>query len=521
AIKNNPSNVALNISMGRLYLETGRKALADKTFEGVLNSLPKDEFKIRDVANAFYRSEEYDMAIRVFTEGRKLLSNERLFNFELISIYRFKKDKERLVQEYVESLGFMPEILFQAQNGISAVFDSNTDYQILQTILLRKIQKFPDKEVYTDMLVWGFLQQKDYEMALRQLIAQDKRTKAKGNAIYNAGGTFNINKAYTTAVKAFEYLLSKGKDQELYLPARVELVNTKQMLATSGNFNKPELEALATEYQAIIDEYGRSPRTLFASKRLANLQAYHLNQPKDAEKTLEQMLTIPGLPQSELAQIKLELGDIYVLNGEPWEAFLLYEQVARQFENAVTGNEANFKAARLSFYKGDFAYAKSQADALKASTSHLIANDALNLSLLISDNLQNANDSLALKMYADAEMLQFRNMSTEALNKLDSIASKYPGNSLSDDVMVARSKIYVAKNDVKEGAAILVKFVSEYPQSLWIDDVLFTLGDIYETRLAQPDVAKKYYEQLITDHPGSTFTNEARKRFRVLRGDSI
>jgi hypothetical protein len=132
------------------------------------------------------------------------------------------------------------------------------------------------------------------------------------------------------------------------------------------------------------------------------------------------------LEQLDIAQLKMDLGDIYILTKQPWEAILVYEQVSKQFENQSIGNEAKYRSARLSFYQGNFDFAKSQADVLKASTTQLIANDALNLSLLISDNLQNKNDSLALQMYADAEMLQFMNNTAQALAKLDSIIVAYP-----------------------------------------------------------------------------------------------
>jgi outer membrane protein assembly factor BamD (BamD/ComL family) len=195
--------------------------------------------------------------------------------------------------------------------------------------------------------------------------------------------------------------------------------------------------------------------------------------------------------------------------------------VAKQFENQDIGNEAKYRAARLSFYQGNFNYAKSQADVLKASTSQLIANDALNLSLLISDNLQSKTDSSALKMYADAEMLQFRNQPVQALAKLDSIAIAFPNNSLTDDILMARSRIYIKNNDIPNAITALKILTEKQGNSIWTDDALFTLADLYENNLKDNEQAKKLFQKLINDYPGSMFTNEARKRFRKLRGDNI
>ncbi|TKC12229.1 tetratricopeptide repeat protein [Pedobacter polaris] len=520
-IKQFPQKTTYVVALGRVYQENGRTAEANKIFQEAINNTPKDETKFRDLANSFYRFEAYDKAITVFLQARKLFGDEQLFNFELLSIYRFKKDKQMLIQEYVNVLASTPQLLPQAQSVLAAVFEDNNDYQLLQTALLKKIQKEPQTEIYTELLIWQYIQQQDYEMALRQLIAQDKRTKGDGSFIYNTANTFAANKAYTTAIKAFEYLLTKGPTSELYLPAKAELVNVKYELVIAGKFEKQAIQALADEYQDILTKYGKTRQTLFALRKLAYLQAYYLNDLKKAEATLEQGLLVPQVSQVEIGQIKMDLGDIYILTKQPWEAILVYEQVSKQFENQAIGNEAKFRSARLSFYQGNFDYAKSQADVLKTATTQLIANDAINLSLLISDNLQTSNDSLALKMYADAEMLQFMNLSSQALVKLDSIDIAYPKNSLADDILIAKSKIYIKTSELSKAVEVLKNLIANHNDSIWTDDALFTLADILEKKLNNPEEAKKLYQQLMNDYPGSMFNAEARKRFRNIRGDNL
>ncbi len=520
-VKQNPKNLHYTMALARVYQEKGQIDAANKAYAETLNNLPADEFKIREVANIFYSFQAYDLAISTFLQGRKVLNNEKIFTYELLSIYRFKKDKNMLVQEYINALGQMPELLPQAESVLSTIFEDNADYLILQSALLKKIQKEPQTEIYTKLLIWQYLQQQEYELALRQLIAQDKRIKDDGGILFNTANTFVANQAYTTAIKAFEYLISKGKENPYFLPAKVEMIDAKYQLVIAGQYDKKAITDLSTEYTQIIAEYGKTVQTVFAMKKLANLQAYFLNDLSSAEKTLEDALTISGLSATETGQMKLELGDIYILTQQPWEAFLIYEQVAKQFENQAVGNEAHFRSAKLSFYQGNFAYAKSQADVLKASTSQLIANDALNLSLMISDNLQSKIDSNALKMYADAEMLQFRNLPTKALGKLDSIAIKFPDNSLADDILMAKSRIYIKTNDINNAVKVLKELIAQQSNSLWADDALFTLADLYEKNLKNNEEAKTLYQKLISDYPGSMFTTEARKRFRKLRGDNI
>ncbi|MEJ7557359.1 MAG: tetratricopeptide repeat protein [Pedobacter sp.] len=519
--KDNPKNLSFSIGLARIYQERGQPEAATKKYAEVLSNLPADEFKIRDVANRFYGFQAYELAISTFIEGRKILNNDKLFTYELLSIYRYKKDKNMLVQEYISALASTPELLLQAQSVLATLFEEKSDYSILQTALLKKIQKEPEVEVYTKLLIWQYLQQQEYEMALRQLIAQDKRIKDDGSILYTSANTFLENKAYTTAIKAFEYIVSKGKDHPYFLQAKVEMINAKYQLVVSNQFDKTKISELANEYNSILEEFGKTARTVFALRRWANLQAFYLNDLPKAEQALESALLIPGLAAVDLGQIKLDLGDIYILTEQPWEAFLIYEQVAKQFESQAIGNEAHYRSAKLSFYQGNFAYAKSQADVLKASTTQLIANDALNLSLIIQDNLQTPLDSNALKMYADAEMLEFRNQSPAALKKLDSINIAFPNNTLADDILLSKSRIYTKAGDITNAIGMLKELVETYNSSIWNDDALFTLGELYEKNVKDMEQAKTFYQKLINDHPGSMFSAEARKRFRTLRGDNI
>ncbi|PWS27197.1 hypothetical protein DHW03_14475 [Pedobacter yonginense] len=516
-----PQSEVYPIALGKLYQEKGDIQNANKIFNEVIAKLPKDEFKIRMLANGFYRFENYDLAVQTFKQGRKLLNNEQLFAFELLNIYRFKKDKPMLMQEYLDVLDSMPQMLPQAEAVLSNIFEDKTDYQTFQAGILKKMQKQPDAEIYVQLLTWNYIQQQEYDMALRQLIAFDKRTKADGSTLFNAIYIFVDNGAYETAIKAYDYLQTKGKDNPYYLPSKIESLNTKYAIQTKGKYNLADLDLLAKDYQLLIDENGKNKNTLFAIKKLANLHAYYLNQPAKAEKGLEEGLQIPGVNAQDIGQLKLDLGDIYILTNQPWEAFLLYEQVSKQFEGQPIGHEAQFRSAKLSFYQGNFEYSNGQCLVLKAATSQLIANDALNLSLLITDNIQTPADSNALKMYADAEMLLFRNLPLQAVKKMDSIAIAYPQNSLSDAIMMSKAKIFINSGDYQKASEMLKKIAEDFKDGIFTDDALFTLADLYEKKLNDVAQAKIYFQKLITDYPGSMFTAEARKRFRNLRGDGV
>ena len=520
-LKSNPENYSYAIDIGRVYQDRGEQEKAFEWFNNLIKNIPANEFAIKDLAITFYRAEAYDFSIKTLITGRKLINNENAFIYDLLSLYRYRKDKAMLIQEYLLLLDTNPEALPQAQNVLANILEDNADYDLLRTALLRRLQKDPQSIVLTEFLTWQFIQQKDFDMALRQTLALDRRLKEDGNRVFELSQLLLSNNAYDQAIEALNYLVTKGNESRYYIPAKIDLLNAKTKRLTSEKFSTTELTLLENDYISLLNEFGRSSGTAFAIRQLADLQAFYLQKPNEATQQLEKLLELSGLPPNTIGQMKLELGDLYILTGEVWEAALVYGQVEKQFANEPYGQEAKFKNAKLSYYQGDFTWAKAQLDVLKSSTSQLIANDALNLSLLISDNLQNENDTAALKKYSYADLLIFKNKPEQALAVLDSITLLYPGNSLADDILMAKSKIFLKRNEINQAITQLQKIIESYSADLWGDDAIFILAEVYETKLNQTEKAMELYQRIITDFPGSLYVIEARKRFRQLRGDKL
>lgn len=520
-LKSNPGNFTYSVDIGRIYQEKGNQEKALEWFNTLIRTMPANEFAIKDLAITFYRAEAYDFSIRAFITGRKLLNNENAFNYDLLSLYRFRKDKPNLIQEYINLLITNPEALPQAQSVLGNILEGSEDFNQLRTSILRRLQKQPQSIVMTEFLTWQYIQQKDFDMALRQTFALDRRLKEDGNRVFDLSRLLISNQAFDQAIESLNYLVSKGAENNYYIPAKIELLNVKTRQLTSIKFSKETLINLENDFNALLNEYGRSSGTVFAIRQLANLQAYYLEKPAVAVQQLEKLLEINGLPPHIIGQTKSDLGDIYILTGEVWEAALLYGQLEKAFANEPLGQEARYKNAKLAYYQADFIWAKAQLNVLKSSTSQLIANDALNLNLIISDNLQNETDTAALRKYAYADLMIFKNQPDKALTILDSIPILYPGNSLADDIFMVKSKIFIKNNEFNQAIEQLIGIIENYPTELWGDDAVFILADIYETKLNQPAKALELFQKIITDFPGSLYVIEARKRFRKLRGDKL
>lgn len=508
-----------SIWLGRVYTQKGDTDKANAIYDDLIKNLPADAGAISNLATQFYQAENVDYAVKIFQQGRKLLHNDNLYSFELINLYRFKRDKPALTEEYLNFLPTNPAFITQAENTLSAVYEGEDDYNMLKLALFKRIQKDPQQIVYANLLTWQFLQQKEFDQALDQSLALSRRQNDDGNSIFELCQTLISNEAYETAIRGYEYIISKGKDNQLYIPAKIELINTKNLLVTAGKYNQADLLGLEKDYLDLLAEFGKNNNTAFAMQKLANLQAFKLHKLDDAQKLLEETIKIPGIKLNLLNSCKLDLGDVYLMNKQQWEATLLYSQVETAYPNTTVGQDAKFRNAKLAYFTGDFEFAKGQLDVLKAATSQLIANDALNLSLLITDNLFADTSGKALKMYARADLQIFAEQPEKAVTILDSIDVKYPGNNLSDDILMAKARILIQQKNFNDAVAPLKKIVGGHPSNLWADDAVFMLGDLYENHLNNKDQAKVFYQKIITDYPGSLWLNEARKRFRLLRGD--
>ncbi|WP_345104330.1 tetratricopeptide repeat protein [Mucilaginibacter panaciglaebae] len=518
-IRKHPGSNEYVITLGSIYTQHSQADKANALYDDLIKNLPVDQNSITMLASLFYQVSNADYAIKTFLEGRKLLHDNDVFSFELVTLYRFKRDKNALTEEYLNILPRNPLFLSQAENTFATLFENNNDYDMLRIALLKRIQKDPQQTIYVDLLVWQFLQQKDFDQALNQAIALNRRANDDGSDIYQLCSTLVYNEAYDAAIRGYEYLISLGKDKPYYVSSRIEMINAKNLKVTAGKYVPADLVQLEKDYQDLLAEFGKTQSTAFAMQRLANLEVFKLHKLAEAQKVLEEAVAINGVQPALLATCKLDLGDVYLLNGQPWEATLLYSQVEKDYPNTNVGQDAKFRNAKFAYYTGDFTWAKGQLDVLKAATSQLIANDALNLSLLISDNVAADTTGAALKMYARADLQIFAQQQNKANQILDSINIKYPNNQLSDDILMAKARIAIQQKDYNDAVTDLKKIVAEHPNDLWADDAVFMLGDIYENQLNDKEQAKTYYQKIITDYSGSLYINDARKRFRILRGD--
>jgi TolA-binding protein len=520
-LKKQPENTALYVIYGGLFEKQGKDAEAQQQYQRAIEKMAVDFAAVSRLANAFTNMSKFDWAIKAYERGSRELKDPNRFAFNLGELYRRKGETTKMIEYYLNAAvgepGRMPTV-----QTLLARFLAPSDFEELQTQLYNRIQSDEAPE-YIELLAWSFIQNKDFKSALRQYKALDKRLGENGQRIFKLAEDAAENRDYETAINAYEYIITeKGPLNPFFYDAKRDAMECRRKKITEGfDYSQQDLQLLETDYEGFLNQYGKTRQTAQIILQLADLEAYYINNIPKAVGILEELKNMPGLDRERLAKAKISLADIYLISGDVWESTLLYSQVDKDFKEEQIGQEARFKNARLAYFNGDFQWAQAQFDVLKASTSKLISNDALDLSVFIMDNLNLDTTSEAISLYSGAELLVFQNRFADAFLKLDTLRRNFPDHSLQDDILYLEAQIHEKKRAYTEAAQLYAEIADRFPQDIRADNALFALAQLYETRLNDLEKAKVLYEKIFMDYSGSVFAIDARKRFRVLRGDKM
>lgn len=511
----------LYVQWGFMLSQQGRQDEAVRKYEESLRVVPNNKSDYIRLASAFLGRQQYEFARRVYELGDQRLPNES-FHYELARVYLYQRDYEQMFQAYLDLLKIDESNLGRVQSSILTAFRMDVDNSLrdeFRISLLRRIQEDPDVMAYNHLLIWLFIQENRFSQALRQAIALDKRIGAGDANIASLARIAAGNDGVEEAIRAYDYLIDKGPGGEFYNEAHEGKMKMHYHLFIHYPEQNPDALRLQSQFQKTFQVVGFSPETTSLVIDYAHFLAFYQQEIDSATDVLQNQMTIKGINALQRDQLKNELADIQVLKDDLWEAVLLYSQIIDANKNNPLGDEVKLKKAKLGYYMGNLSWAQAQLDVLKASTSKLIANDALELSIFISSNTALDTTEVPMQLFAKADLYQFRRQDSLAWATLDSIEVQYSYHSLLDDIYFRKAKNLTNRGDYAQAAAFLEKVRDGFAFDLLADDALFLLAELYEKKLDRPEEAGELYKQMLTQYPGSIFVEDARERYRRLRGE--
>lgn len=550
--RQDPGNLQYKLDLGVVYMRSGELTKAEKHLDDLIAQNKSNVQAIKMMSDYLSARSMSAYSVRALTASRRFLGNPYLFSLDLAMLYRIQGQKDKMVQEYLSYVTQSSANIQYVKNVMQALLTRPDELESLERILYEKVQKDPDVEVYSDLLIWVTIQQKNFYASFIQARAYDKRYKREGEKSMEVAQVALDNEDYATAARIYRYVANEYPGTSNYLMARLGLIRTREAeIKHRYPVVRDSVVALIDDYRSFINQYPDNAYSLEARRSKAMLHAMYLDQKDEAISILGALIQNTKATLYLRSKARLDLGDIYLLNGEPWESTLLYSQVEKIQKENPLGYEAKLKNAKLSYFKGDFRLAQEHLDILKEATTREIANDAMDLSMRIKENIAFDSTGEALKEYAAIELLLYQHKVDAALEALGrfrergtrwiSVEEAFGQNkraiqtagdsalvefgaggdltSILDDVYWLESQIRLQKGEFQQAAALLQKILDEYPDDVLADDALFHKGEIYERHLADLSAAMDIYREFLTRFPGSVYAAEARKRFRSLRGD--
>ena len=524
-LKEDKNNTFLYVRLGQIYKlqnnEKKEKEFYDKAIKDLIAFPPY----VQNLATAFLEAGQYTYAIDSYQKGRNA-TPEYPYYFERAEVFKAMNDLKAMINELLDAIEFKESdiqlVKINLQNSLG--YNEETGgfkNPLLKEELQKRIQKNPDKIAFIEFLIFVQLQQKDFYGAFIQSKSLDKRLNEDGQRMYELAKLFVTNKQWSVSKQCFDYIILKGPSNLFFDAATIDNLSVEFLSLTESALTQREaFISLEANLLKANEKYKNSYLSSGLIKDIASLKAYYLDKSSEAIILLEDYLLNNSLEIQLKAELKLMLADIYLISGEIWEASLLYSQVEKDFKYEAIGQEAKFRNAKLSFYAGDFAWAKSQADVLKGATTKLISNDALDLSLIISDAIAVDTNEAPLKLFACADLMIRQHKYEEAIVKMDSINLLYSSNTLGDDIYFKKAQIYMIQKKYKDVESMYKNILEYYPNELYADDAQFKLGELYEYYLSDKEKAKQIYQELLLNFSGSTYAVDARMRYRELRGDA-
>jgi tetratricopeptide (TPR) repeat protein len=510
------------LDLGIVYLRAGDLAKADKYLKSIIKINSEDPYKAKSISDYLASRNLLDYSTYALQQTRAATKNGQLFSLELANLYRIQGKRDEMVQEYLDYVTQTPANTSYIKNLMQVLLTKPEELESLERLLTDRVQKNQDSEVFSDLLIWTNLQQKNFYGAFIQSRAYDKRFRKEQSKTLEIGQIALNNQDFNNADRSFTYVMKEFANTQNYLPAQLGLIKTREAkVKKKYPVNTDSVRYLIREYDHFRMRYPEHASSYEAKLSEALLHGYYLNELDSAVIVINDLIADRKTPPQLRNQAKMELGDIYLLKEEPWEATLLYSQVEKSQRETPLGYDAKLRNAKLSYYKGDFKLAQEHLDILKQATTREIANDAMDLSMRIKENTAFDSTGGSLKEYAAIEMLLVQNKTKEAIQRLEKFQQTdlTTNSTIRDDMYWLEANLRMKQGQFNEAISLLEKILKEYGEDILADDAYFLEADIYENQLKNKDKAMEIYREFLNKFPGSVLAAEARKRFRNLRGD--
>ena len=503
----------LLVELGYNYQLQKLQDKANKQYDLALDKIRNNPTEVYQIGYVFEKKTLIDYALKAYQLALDLEPKFN-FNFQMALLYGQKGDTDMMIEKFLTESYNAPQNSIMIQNQLSRFMTedaSQTFNESLKKALLLRVQKSQDV-FWNEYLTWYYVQLKEYGKAFIQQKAIYKRNPESFSNIVNLGQLAIEENDDETAKEILGFVLENTKDLDLQIQSHSYLMEMKIEKALPKDY-----AAINLELDNLIKEFGVSPYSLELLKLKAHFVTFNLKKPEEGKAILKNVLEMPLKP-NQASEIKMELADILLFEEKFNQALIYYSQIETESNNSPIGQEASLKIAKTSYYKTDFQWAEHQVKVLKSASTQLIANDALDLFLLLNDSKAQDSLQVALKKFAKADFMLFQEKTPEALAAFQAILKENKGAEIEPVTLLRIGKIYEKLNDFPNALSNYKQIIDNHKESIYIDEANFYSAEIYK-QMNDAEKAKPLYETIIMNHADSIYFVEAQKKYRKLRGD--
>jgi tetratricopeptide (TPR) repeat protein len=505
---------SLLVELGYNYQLQKDAAKAKIYYDQALERIRKNPNEVYGIAASFDRKVQLEYALKAYQTATEIQPNFN-FNYQQGLLYGQLGNFDMMITTFLDEAYTNPQNLVVIQNQLSRFITDEADVSFsdaLRKALILKVQKNQDL-FWNHFLSWFYIQQKEFAKAFIQEKAIYKRNPESLATILNLANLAIEEENQEIAKEILDFIVENTKDLGLLIQAHSYLLELKISKATEKDF-----ATINTEIEALLKQFEISPFSLSLQLIQAHFVAFNLKNPEQGKTIVKRALELQ-LNDYEVAQAKMELADIFLFEEKFNQALLYYSQIETDLKNDEVAHEASLKAAKTSYFKGDFNWALKQFKELKSANTQLIANDALEYFLLINDNTVADSTQTALKAFAKGDYLLYQNRNQDAIAQFQLVLKTFKGNEIEAVTQLRLGKIYEKTAEFNLALSQYQAIIDHHSDGIYMDEALFFSAEIYSKKLNEPEKAKPLYEKIIFNHQDSIYFVEARKKFRELRGD--
>ena len=496
-----PDDLQARLRLGDAHHGLDHDDRALKTWRQALEGGPMTPERYLQISDRCQAAGLYAEAARILLDGRAVLHQDRLFDWELAQLYLRQKDYSRAVDAYLLALQQHPKRYPVAERRLLQLMDApSAGAEILKALkaaLSSATDPLQAAMLASSCALEGGEAEEGYQI-LATLIDQSEAV----DLLFQYASRCEGKGDFEVAARAYALFAEKSPDSPYLFQAKL-----RQAAIAANQRDYPRAIVL---YRQLSHTYPDHPEVLEAIFQLGHLQLEELDDPEAARASFQAVLQASRRDQWTYKALEL-LAEIALRQDDFEEA---HEQLEKlQFWSSRSAYLARFRQAELLYFQLDFGQATKILEELLAEDSgHELANDALVL-LLRCEELQ--DQTPAFEYFVRAQLLERQQRSAKAIEPWNWLTAQAPPT-IRELSLLTRARIREERRESQTALTLYQQLIDQHPQGRYALAARIGAARLYES---QDDLvgALKVYETALLSAPDDARVPEIRRHIQRLR----